>query len=93
MLPYLNSRDIADWKAYERIEPFGGDHAEQLHGILCETLAAAHGATVNREVFMPSYRKDTAEEEKTEEFPGVEVMSAEEIHDNMAVWLGDRGKK
>jgi hypothetical protein len=66
----LDSRQIAGWQAYERIEPFTPDHLELLAAIVARTIEAnAFGRKSpprNLEDFMPSKQQGE--------------MTAEEIH-------------
>jgi len=59
LLPDLTSRDLAEWMAYSRIEPFGMLHEELLNAILAATVANAFGtqtsSTFEPTDFMPSY--------------------------------------
>lgn len=51
---YLTSRDVADWRAFDRVEPFGGRNEELMHGLLCATVANTFSTnSVDPYRFMP----------------------------------------
>ncbi len=72
----LNAREIAEWIAYERIEPFGSRFLELLHGIQCAVAAEP-------------YRKEgTPPPEPTDFMPTYEPapMTPEQMARNLGEW-------
>jgi hypothetical protein len=70
----LTARQRAEWRAYYRIEPFGTEFHELLHGIMTAAIVNANGAKppVRPKDYMPNYEEPE--------------MSAEEI---FAAWRGE----
>ena len=68
----LDSRQVSEWIAYSRLEPFGEEH--YLFGMLCSVIVnILTGKKYKAEDFMPkraestqpsSYKKQTVEEQK-----------------------------
>jgi len=57
---YLTSKDLAEWAAYDTIEPFGEERADFRTGIICSQLDACHrvkGSVQPPIAFMPFSEK------------------------------------
>ena len=67
LLAQLSSRQLAEWMAYFRLEPFGERRADLRAGIIASTVANAHRARESRpyrpQDFMPDFEQGTDEDE------------------------------
>ena len=68
MLSRMDSRELVDWMAYERVDPFGLDRLDLLAGIIASTIANVYRDEKKRkkpfqpDEFMPKF--DARKKEK-----------------------------
>jgi hypothetical protein len=75
LLEMLSSHQIAEWMAYNKIEPFGERSAWLQTGIIASVIANAHrgkkGKVFKPEDFMPSFEVEETKPQSMEEQRGV----------------------
>jgi hypothetical protein len=86
-LKNISSRELSEWQAYARLEPFGEQRADLRAGIIAAVIASAFRNPKKRKDpfspadFMPVFSKAKAEAEAEEQSPGqmlafVEILNA-----------------
>ena len=65
MLSEISSRDLAEWMAFSRLEPWGEERADLRMGIIASTIANANRGKGQKpykvQDFLPSFEQETEE--------------------------------
>ena len=66
LLDETDSRELAEWEAYDRLEPFGETRADLRAGIIASTVAAGYPRKHSRPMyprdFMPTFGHEAGRE-------------------------------
>lgn len=73
LLARISSRELTEWQAYYRLEPFGEERADLRAGIIASTMANTardpkkHSKPFEPREFMPQFDDEPMDEEQEQE--------------------------